>query len=219
MIAELVKEVDVQSIRYGDPVYVKKYPSVWRCIGVGTSAAVFQPKDQPHLAVKVYTHKHLFKLSEEVAVYKRLENSPLFPRFYGHGENFLLIEFKPGRNIYDCLLQGIFIPTQVILDVEEAIAYAKGKGLKPADIHAKNILLHEGRGFLIDVSDYGKEKDCKRWDNLKLIYNKYYLDIYKPGLNIPSWLLETIRKWYKGNSYDGNITAFAEGIKRMFFTV
>jgi predicted Ser/Thr protein kinase len=216
-VQELVKAVRVRSVNRKDPVDVREHPANWRCIGVGNTAAVFQPKDRPDLAVKVYADTHAHIAKEEAEIYEQLGDSPYFPRFYGFGDHFLVIEYKQGINLYDCLLQGIFIPEQVVRDVEEAIAYARARGLNPADIHVKNILVHQGRGCLIDVSDYRKKGDCKRWETLKKAYYDYYLELYKPGLTVPSWLLETIRKWYKANEGEADIRGFAERIKRMFF--
>lgn len=216
-IAQQVGRVRIKSVQARDPVHVEAYPEDWRCVGVGTSAAVFQPKEHPELSVKVYALTRVQIAGEEAGIYEQLGESPFFPRYYGSGDNFLVISYRPGQNLYDCLVQGIFIPEQVVRDVDEAIAYARGKGLNPADIHIKNIILHEGRGFLVDVSDYRKELDCMRWTTLKQVYYDYYSELYRPGLTVPSWVLETIRKWYKATEGEGDSVAFAERIIRMFF--
>ncbi|ASS75539.1 hypothetical protein CIG75_11450 [Tumebacillus algifaecis] len=216
-VQKLVAAVRVRSVNPRDPVDVRAHPDQWRCIGVGNSAAVFQPKDHPQIAIKVYADTHTHIASEEAAIYEQLGDSPYFPHFYERGDHFLVMEYKQGTNLYDCLLQGIHIPEQVIQDVDEAIAYARSRGLNPADIHLKNVLVHEGRGILVDVSDYRKHGACKRWEMLKAAYYDYYLDLYKPGLTVPSWVLETIRKWYKANEGNGDILRFGERIKRMLF--
>lgn len=216
-IENKVKGIIIESDYPRDPVHVTEYPEDWRCVGVGCSAAVFQPRDCPEISIKVFAAKFAGIAHEESEIYKQLGNSPFFPRFYGRGDNFLVIEFRKGRNIHDCLIQGVFIPEQVIYDVEEAIQYARSRGLNPSDIHIKNILVHEGRGFLIDVSDYRRFGECKRWETLKEVYYDYYAKIYRPGITVPSWLLETIRKWYKANEGEGNIKSFAERIIKMFF--
>ncbi len=216
-VQSLVDAVRVRSVNSRDPVEVREHPAHWRCIGVGNTAAVFQPKDVPDLAVKVFADSHAGIAAHEAAIYEQLGDSPFFPRYFGHGERYLLIEYREGTNLYDCLLQGIFIPEQVIIDVDEAIRYARSCGLNPADIHVKNVLVHEGRGYLVDLSDYRKMGECKRWTTLKKAYYDYYLDLYKPGMAVPSWLLETIRKWYKANEGERDVLNFAERIRRMFF--
>ena len=207
----------MESVKPEDPVIVKSHPNNWRCVGVGNSAAVFQPKDSPQLTVKVYAPKYSQICTEEAEIYRILGKSAFFPRFYGKGKNFLLIEYRPGINVYDCLVLGIYIPEQVITDVEAGIAYALSRGLNPSDIHLKNILVHQGRGYLVDVSDYRKVGKCKRWDILKQAYYQNYLELYQPGLTVPSWILETIRKWYKAQENESNISMFAEQAKKLFF--
>lgn len=216
-IEQLIKEVWIESKNPRDPVNVRRHPDNWRCVGVGNSAAVFQPKDHPNLTVKVYAAAYAKICSIEAEIYEQLGESTFFPRYYGRGKHFLILEYRPGRNIYDCLVQGIFIPEQVIFDVEAGIAYARSRGLNPSDIHVKNILVYEGRGYLVDVSDYRKQGKCHRWESLKQAYYEHYLDLYFPGLTVPTWVLETIRKWYKANENEPNLAVFAEQTKKMFF--
>lgn len=217
-IRDLVADVRVRSVNPRDPVHVKTHPESWRCIGVGNSAAVFQPKGYPDVAVKIYAPEFESVCEKEAGIYEQLGDNEYFPRYYGRGERFLAIEYKPGKNLYDCLLQGVEIPEQVIFDVDQAIAYAQERGLNPSDIHVKNVLVHNGRGYLVDVSDYRKSGDCDRWPDLKRAFYDYYQDLYRPGLSIPSWVLETIRKWYKSpEGGSSNIGAFAERVIKMFF--
>ena len=212
-----VKLVKVVSKKPRDPVNVIMQPENWRCVGVGTSAAVFQPRTCPEISIKVYADKFAKVALEETEIYKQLGDSPFFPRYYGRGDNYLIIEFREGKSVHDCLVEGVFIPEQVVHDVEEAIKYARGQGLNPSDIHIKNILVSKGRGYLVDVSDYRRSGECKRWETLKEVYYDYYIKMYSGGMTVPSWLLEIIRKWYKANESEGNIKTFAERIIKMFF--
>ncbi|KEO84233.1 serine/threonine protein kinase [Tumebacillus flagellatus] len=213
-----VSDVRVRSVNPRDPVHVNSHPETWRVIGVGNSAAVFQPKESPELAIKVYAPEFAQVCAQEAGIYEQLGENEFFPRYYGRGERFLVIEYRAGKNLYDCLVQGVEIPEQVIHDVDTAIEFAKERGLNPSDIHVKNVLVHGGRGFLVDVSDYRNEGDCKRWPDLKAAYYQYYRELYRPGLTIPAWVLETIRKWYKSpEGGSSNIAVFAERIIRMFF--
>ena len=215
-IEDLIKFIKLESKSRFDPVHVIAHPKSWRCIGVGNSAAVFQPRNSK-LSVKVFADEFSTKAKEESEIYQQLGDSPFFSRCYRRGDNFLILEYRKGQTVYDCLLQGLFIPEQVIHDVDCAIQYAKSRDLNPSDIHVKNILVDDGRGFLIDVSSYRRQGHCKRWDTLKQVYFDYYLKIYKPGMAVPSWLLETIRKWYRINQNEGNIKSFADSIIKMFF--
>jgi len=219
-IARDVQACRIVSKHAQDPVRVLAHPAHWRCVGIGTSAAVFQPQDHPLLAVKVYAPPFVHEAEEEGGIYEQLGDTAYFPTYYGRGDNYLLLAYRPGKNVYDCLVAGEHIPEQVLHDVEAAIAYARERGLNPSDLHVKNIMVYEGRGYVVDPSKYRRTKDCKRWDALKSAYYDYYLDLYRPGRTCPAWILETIRKWYKteGESKgDGHLRAFAEGIKRLFF--
>ena len=39
--------------------------------------------------------------------------------------------------LYDAIHKGIKIPKQVILDINEALEYAREQGLTPCDVHGK----------------------------------------------------------------------------------
>lgn len=175
-------------------VTVKGDSNQFECIGVGTDAAVFRFLDDPNFAFKVFSKDKLKKLSKEIEVYLRLGHSEFFPVYYGRGSNFLVISFEEGITLYDCLLKGIHIPNQVILDIDQAIDYVLSRELNPRDIHLKNILLHEGRAKLLDVSEYMKPGNDKRWEYLKEGYKEYY-HLFD-GKALPFWIIETVRKWY-----------------------
>jgi len=175
-------------------VTVKGSSNKLECIGVGTDAAVFRFLYVPHYAFKVYSNDKLEKLEQENEVYLKLGHSGYFPVYYGRGLDFLVISFEEGITLYDCLLKGIHIPMQVIQDVDNAINYVLSRGLNPRDIHLKNILLHEGGAKLLDVSEYMKEGNDKRWEYLKEGYTEYYHLFDEKAL--PLWIIETVRKWY-----------------------
>lgn len=214
-LQDMINEVVIEVVTPGEQLFVKNYPDSWRCIGIGTKAAVFQPNEKKDISIKIYPKEYIHIAKEEAGIYQQLGKNPLFPGFYCKGDNYIIISFRPGNSVFECLLKGIFIPEQVIIDVDEAISYARSRGLNPSDIHTKNIIVHNGRGFLIDISEYRKEKVCNRWEHLKKVYYEYYLDVYKPGFTIPFWALETIRRWYKYNRNEINISKFAESFKKM----
>lgn len=47
---------------------------------------------------------------------------------------------------------------------------------------------------MVDVSEYRRPGECKRWETLKEVYYDYYTKIYSDGMTVPSWLLEITRK-------------------------
>lgn len=186
----------IKIIAHGDNeiVTVKKDTDSFECIGVGTDAAVFRSIEIPDFAVKIYSDNKIYKIKIESSVYNKLHKSDYYPVYYGEGANYLVISYEKGLTLYDCLLKGINIPINIISDVDNARAFASDRGLNPRDIHLKNILMHEGRAKIIDVSEYLKPGNDKRWEYLKEGYLKYYHLI--DGKAIPHWIIETVRKWY-----------------------
>jgi hypothetical protein len=166
----------------------------FECVGVGTDAAVFRFIDNQGYAFKVFSNNKIDKIEIETEVYLKLGHSEYYPEYFGRGSNFLVISYEEGITLYDCLLKGIHIPKQVIIDVENAKVYASARGLNPRDIHLKNILLHEGRAKVLDVSEYMKSGNDNRWEYLKEGYHEHYQII--DGKALPQWIIETVRKWY-----------------------
>lgn len=177
-----------------EPVIIEGCFEGLHCIGIGTDAAVFYFEETPDYAFKVYSQLAADKKRVEREVYERLQGSPYFPRCYGSGSHYLVLSIEEGPTLYDCLLQGIYIPEQVIIDVEEAREFVRSQGLNPRDIHLKNVLMQEGRAKVIDVSEYVKEGNDNRWEHLAWAYRHIY-----PMINtvkVPLWMLESIRHWY-----------------------
>ncbi|WP_421385088.1 serine/threonine protein kinase [Bacillus salacetis] len=179
--------------------------------GTGTDAAVFRSLLLPHLAFKVYADEKCGKKAVEEYVYDRLGTSPYFSKKIGSGENFLVLSYEEGTTLYDCLLQGISIPLNVINEVEEAREHIRNQGLNPRDMHLKNILLYEGKVKIIDVSEYIQPGNDHRWEYLRRGYEQYYR--YIDGKPVPSWLAETVRTWFN-QSKDSHFT-FEEFMKKV----
>src|SRR5690606_19655106 len=132
---------------------------------------------------------------------------------FGATDRLLVLKYEEGPTLFDCLLQGIPVPDQVIADVETARDFVRKQGMNPRDIHLKNILLQNGRAKLLDVSEYIKPGNDFRWEHLKKAYTEYYGLI--KGTPMPFWLLDTIRKWYHHwNNYSSSIDEFMEIVSR-----
>jgi hypothetical protein len=86
-------------------------------------------------------------------------------------------------------------------DIDEALVYARKRGLYPHDVHGKNVMVSEGRGVIVDVSDFLIKEDCGKWDDLKLAYDKVYRrSLYRVPVSIPYIFLNGVRigyRWYK----------------------
>lgn len=194
---ELLPRLELASTDPYDPVEVREVPKPWRILGAGNYAAVLMHPDFPRCAVKVYAPGRP-GLEEELRVYESLGRHPAFSECYGSGENFIILKRLEGVTLYDCIRKGIRIPERVVSDIDEALDYARSKGLYPHDIHAKNVMMADGRGLVLDVSDFLKMEYCRMWDDFKKAYRK----IYKPLLlrrpfPVPELMLEGVRKSYR----------------------
>ncbi|WP_411346929.1 serine/threonine protein kinase [Paenibacillus sp. WLX2291] len=191
---DALQQITVNGSEDNEPVVISGYAEGVRCIGIGTDAAVFTYDQAPGYAFKVFTPQAIDKIPVEVSVYERLKSAPFFPVCYGSDANYLVLSYEAGPTLQDCLLQGIEVPRQVITDVEAARKYVRGVGMNPRDIHLKNVIMQNGRAKVIDVSEYVKEGDDKRWDHLVWAYDQLYDRI--AGKSIPSWVLDTVKNWY-----------------------
>lgn len=219
MVADdALRKVKIKSTKDNDLISVTRHSEQLRCLGIGTDAAVFQHIAEPSFAFKVFADDKLSKMKVEQEVYEKLGNAEFFPIFYGTGSNYLVLSFEPGVTLYDCLLTGIHIPPQVLVDIEAARTYAFSKGLNPRDIHLKNILLHEGRAKLLDISEYLKPGDDRRWEYLKKGYVEYYHLIDRKV--IPLWIIETVRKWFnQANSSSFDFQEFTNKLIKLFKSI
>jgi hypothetical protein len=213
---EALQQLRIEGNENNEPVTVIGDPENLYCIGIGTDAAVFRYTPTPAYAFKVFSPHSISKKSVEQQVYERIGESPYFARCYGSGSNYLVISYEPGTTLYDCLIHGVSIPKQVVVDVEDAREFVRSLGLNPRDIHLKNVLLQNGRAKLLDISEYVKPGDDRRWEHLKRGYEEFY-----PLLNgrpIPNWILETVKKWY--NRIDlatFTVDDFGKRIMQLFF--
>jgi hypothetical protein len=179
---------------------------------VGTDAAVFQYIHNPTYAFKLFADDKKGKIQIEASVYEVLAGSSYFPKCYAANDRYLVLSFESGITLYDCLIQGIRIPSQVIQDVENAREYARKNNLNPRDIHLKNILLQNGRAKVIDVSEYINKGNDHRWEDLKKAHDEYYPLI--EGKAVPSLLLETIQRCYNNRQS----SSMEEFMKEIFKT-
>jgi hypothetical protein len=212
---QALQSIEVIGNENNEPVTIVGFSEDLRCIGSGTDAAVFYHDDIPGYAFKLYSDKALEKKELEEEIYKRLQGSRYFPECFGAGSKYLVLSYEAGPTLYDCLLQGIVVPEQVIIDVEEAREFVRSTGLNPRDIHLKNVIVQEGRGKVLDVSEYLKEGNDHRWEHLVWVYKHIYPMIN--GMRVPLWVLESIKHWY--NRIDKTsfmIEDFSQRISKLF---
>lgn len=193
----LLPKLKVESFDAHNPVVAVHIPEPWKLVGAGNYAAVFGHPNHPDEVVKVYAPGRS-GLEEEVEVYRRLGSHPAFSKCFYAGENFLVLKRLNGVTLYDSMHQGLRIPKQVIEDIDEALDYARDRGLHPHDVHGRNVMMQDGRGLVVDVSDFLHEEACSAWNDLKKAYYWLYLPLLSPlRLRLPYFLLNWVRKAYR----------------------
>lgn len=175
-------------------VTIESIPPVFQVIGIGTDAVVVSHREDPEKVIKVYAPERVHKKRKEWEVYKRLGNHANFTRCYGEGRNYLILAYEKGPTLYQCLEEGVPIPEQVIKEVDEARQYARKRGLNPRDIHLNNILLQDGHAKLLDVSEYVRPGNDRRWELLRWGYTYFYPLIR--GKKVPKWLFLVVKNGY-----------------------
>ncbi|QCJ42114.1 serine/threonine protein kinase [Bacillus sp. S3] len=180
-----------------DPIIVNNRSKSWRTIGSGNYAGVFSHDSRPERVVKVYGRSPE-DLKKEIEVYKRLGNHEAFSTLYGYGETYLVLKKLEGITLFDAVVRGVPIPESVIDDIDRGLEFARSVGLNPFDVHGKNVVMHDGRGYIVDVSDFYKEGHCRKWDDLKKAYYKIYRPyLYKYHPKIPFFIVDGVRKGYR----------------------
>ncbi|WP_082233453.1 protein kinase family protein [Halobacillus massiliensis] len=176
---------------------VIKMPDEFRLIGQGRSAAVFKWEGISTYAVKIFYPNFQHLAIQEEYVYNTLANNDYFPELLLTGEGFLVLELLDGMTIYDCLVTGRAITPEMVSEVDQALEYARQKGLNPSDIHLRNIILtNEGEIKIIDVVRFTQDKECPHWQDLKKAYYTYYQKRYFPKKMQPL-LVELIIRLYR----------------------
>lgn len=174
LVESEIEETHFQIMPNNQLVQIEFIPDEYTTIGIGTDAVLLQHPLTPRYVYKVFSPQNIDKMINEYDAYQRLGISPFFSRCFHKGTRFLALNYEEGPTLYECLLKGIPIPEQVILDVENACHYARQRNLNPRDIHLKNIILQNGRAKLIDISEYVHPGDDLRWLHLTEGYRRFY---------------------------------------------
>ncbi|MBE9223030.1 serine/threonine protein kinase [Cyanobacterium stanieri LEGE 03274] len=194
---QLLPNIQIESISPFNPVQVNYLPKPWETLGSGNYAAVVYHPHYSDLAVKVYAPGRS-GYKEEVEVYRRLGSHPAFSECLYANDNFLVLKRLYGTTLYDCINLGLYIPQQVIEDIDQALIYAQSRGLHPNDVHGRNIMMFNGRGFVIDISDFLEQEVCSKWNDLKRAYYIIYRPIIAPlRLRFSYSVLDIVRKCYR----------------------
>jgi len=180
-----------------NPVELQRVPEPWRLLGRGNFAAVLLHPLHPRVVVKVYAPGRP-GIEEEVEVYRRLGVHPAFSRCLHAGDGYLVLRRLEGVTFYECLHLGIPIPPQAIRDIDAALAHVGSLGLYGHDVHGRNVILHEGRGRIVDVSDFLNPEPCRAWRDLRWAYWVLYRPLILPlRLRASRSLLNGVRRAYR----------------------
>ncbi|MFD2875974.1 serine/threonine protein kinase [Paenibacillus rhizoplanae] len=194
---ELLGQVSIESVNPLEPVKVGGVPKPWKVLGTGNYAAVFCRQGAEEYAVKIYAPGRP-GIEEETEVYRLLGQHPAFSECYYAGADFLVLKRLGGVTFYDSMQRGILITGQAIEDIDNALQYARSRGLRPHDIHAKNVMLRDGRGLIVDVSDFLKDDDCSMWEDYKQLYYRLYQPVASRRVfPVPRLILEAVRRGYR----------------------
>ena len=194
---DLVDIVKIYSKDPFDPVYVSSIPQGWTLHGKGNFAAVFSHPSLKGKVVKIYAENRN-GIVGEITVYKKLGEHKAYSELEEYGERYLVLKKLDGITLYQAFKKGVFIPNSVISDVDKAINYAIQRGLNPTDIHGKNVIMNNGHGYIVDVSDFLKPYSCPKWKHFKFAYYTFYLPVFRRlHISLPNWFLERIRKGYQ----------------------
>ncbi|HEX2078594.1 MAG TPA: hypothetical protein VHG08_12820 [Longimicrobium sp.] len=194
---ELLPALRIESVSASDPVVVRHAPAPWRVLGRGNYAAVLVHPAHPEVVVKVYAPGRP-GVEAEREVYRRLGRHPAYSECLHAGDGWLALRRLHGVTLYDCLHRGLPIPEQVIRDIDQALEYARRRGLHPHDVHGRNVMMHEGRGLVVDVSDFLRDEDCGKWRDLKKAYFRVYRPVFmRLRLRVPYWTLDLVRLGYR----------------------
>ncbi|NFD28582.1 serine/threonine protein kinase [Clostridium botulinum] len=194
---DFIPNLKMKSINPSDPIKVEFVPKPWILLGCGNYAGVFTHPDFDNLAIKIYASGR-DGLREEIEVYKTIGEHPAYSKLLYSKNNYLILKRLKGITFYNSLIKGIKIPKHIIKDIDNALEYARERGLNPHDVHAKNVMIVNNRGVVVDISDFKHKEYCCLWHDFKKAYYKLYIPfVYKLDIPIPNFVLDTIRRMYK----------------------
>ncbi|MEH1965410.1 serine/threonine protein kinase [Nostoc sp.] len=194
---QLLPSLQIESVNPRNPIKVSYLPEPWQLLGKGNYAAVVYHPNHPESVVKIYAPGRP-GYEEEVEVYHRLGSHPAFSECFYAKDAFLVLKRLYGTTLYDCMHLGLPIPKQVIQDIDKALDYAQSRGLYPHDVHGRNVMMHQGKGLVVDISDFLHSEACSKWNDLKKAYYCLYFPVFYPlRLRLPYFALDMIRKCYR----------------------
>ncbi|MEH7238303.1 AarF/UbiB family protein [Bacillus sp. JJ1562] len=145
-----IKGIDKIGIsKIGDSEVSVDNPTNYPLIGKGKHGAVFKLSSKK--CVKVFYRDGLAK--KESDVYKNVGESNLLPRIYQVGDNYIVMEYIPGRSLNDMILDEEVeqLPSSIVKKVIEMMKEMKRLGFSRLDVTASHLIITAKGDFkLID---------------------------------------------------------------------
>ncbi len=173
-----------------------QYDESLTLIGTGRSAFAFLIKSS-NKVIKIFFPNFTHIAQEETDIYKALQDISYFPKIYGSGHNYLVMDYIDGCTLFECIQNGNPITIWHINEIDLALSLALHRGLNPSDIHLRNIMITTQNEIkIIDVARFKQTKKCKQWHDLKLAYHHVYSRRFFPK-KIPATLMNVMAFFYK----------------------
>jgi predicted Ser/Thr protein kinase len=156
------KSISVASVRKGDKVEIVHNPTSYPLIGRGNQGAVFKiASDQ---CVKIYP-KQVHALSES-EVLKAAQESPIVPKLYEVGENYIIMEYIEGPSLKEYLESKGNVTEDVTKKILFLLEEMKRLKFTRLDTRLKEIIVtKQGELKVVDLVSHF----IKKYDRPKLL--------------------------------------------------
>lgn len=150
---------DIKSIivtnKKGEKVSIVHNPTSYPLIGKGKQGAVF--KISPDKCVKIYAKKG--NASKEGKVLKASQESPIVPRLYEVGENYIILEYIEGPSLFQYLKENRNLTDKITNQILFILNEMKRLKFTRLDSRLNHIIVtKQGDLKVIDLVSHFKKK-------------------------------------------------------------
>ncbi|WP_066256216.1 RIO1 family regulatory kinase/ATPase [Neobacillus drentensis] len=115
--------------------------SSYTMIGRGADGSIFQLT--PEKCVKIFVNEDTQK--KELNALQLGQSSPIIPKLYEYGENYIVMEFVKGSNLKHLLRKEKKLSEEIVGKVLSMLDEMKAVGFKRLDIEVRHIFFNEQR--------------------------------------------------------------------------
>ncbi|WP_417898473.1 hypothetical protein ABN702_20580 [Bacillus haimaensis] len=150
---------DIKSIivkyKKGKKVEVAHNPTSYPLVGHGKQGAVF--KISPEQCVKIYAKEG--NTVKEGKVLKAAQGSPIVPRLYEIGENYIIMEYLEGPSLFDYLKEKRILTEEITNQILFILKEMKRLQFTRLDSRLNHIIVtRQGELKVIDLVSHFKKK-------------------------------------------------------------